>query len=281
MLLRTARRQMRRWKALLRWRRFSLSGVPILFANSFPKSGTHLLTQILQGFPAVGPAVESGLPALVTFDGYNGRQRSPDAILGDLERLLPGDIAYGHLHALPPAVEFLRRDGIAAYFILRDPRDVVVSHVHYVTDMEQDHIHHAYYTQTLSSFDQRLRTSILGMPGEVIPFPDIAQRFAPFLGWLDLPQILSLRFEDLITDRDLALNRVLDHAVQRGFPLLIDRPEALCRLAEGIDPLRSPTFRSGRVGGWKENFSPENKELFKEIAGELLVRLGYEQDLNW
>ncbi len=36
---------------MLRWRRLSFTGVPILFANSFPKSGTHLLTQVLQGFP--------------------------------------------------------------------------------------------------------------------------------------------------------------------------------------------------------------------------------------
>jgi hypothetical protein len=279
--LRLARRQVRRWQALLRWRRTSLAGIPILFANSFPKSGTHLLTQILQGFPGVGPAVDSGLPAVVTFDGYSGRQRSSQAILSDLQRLLPGDIAYGHLHALPPAVDFLRRDGIAAWFILRDPRDVVISHVHYITEMEPDHIHHAYYTQTLTSFDQRLRTSILGMPGEDIPFPDIAGRFAPYLGWLEQPQVLSLRFEQLIIDRDRALGSVLDHAVQHGFPLCIDRPEALRRLAGAIDPQRSPTFRSGKVGGWKEKFSPENTALFKEIAGDLLVRLGYESDLNW
>ena len=279
--MRIARRRVRRWQALLRWRRHSLRGVPILFANSFPKSGTHLLTQILQGFSSVGPVVESGLPAVVTFNGQTGRQRSPDEILSDLERLLPGDIAYGHLHAQSPAVDFLRRDGIAAYFILRDPRDVVVSHVHYITEMETGHIHHTYYTQTLTDFDQRLRTSILGMPGEEIPFPDIAQRFAPYLGWLEQPQVLSLRFEELITDRDQALDRVLDHAVQRGFPLLIDCPTALQRLAGSIDPLRSPTFRSGKIGGWKEKFSPDNKALFKETAGDLLVRLGYEQDQNW
>ena len=37
--------------------------------------------------------------------------------------------------------------GLAAYFILRDPRDVVVSHVHYITEMEPNHIHHRYYTE--------------------------------------------------------------------------------------------------------------------------------------
>jgi len=281
LLPRLIRRQMRRWKVLLRWRRISLAGVPILFANSFPKSGTHLLTQILQGFPAIGPAVDSGLPAVVTFEGSTGRERPADEILIDLERLLPGDIAYGHLHAAPEVAGFLCRDHVAAYFILRDPRDVVVSHVHYVTEMEPDHIHHAYYTAGLTDFDQRLRTSILGLPGEEIPFPDITQRFAPYLGWLEQTQVLSLRFEDLITEQDQALNRVLDHAVQRGFSPAQDRSAAIRALAESIKPSRSPTYRSGKIGGWKEKFSPENKALFKEIAGDLLIRLGYEPDHNW
>jgi hypothetical protein len=278
---RLARRRLRRWGALLRWRRTSLQGVPVLFANSFPKSGTHLLTQVLQGFTRLGPTVESGLPAIVTYRGDTGRERQPGEIMADLERLLPGDIAYGHLHALPQAVQYLCQTGFAAFFILRDPRDVVVSHVHYVTDIEPDHIHHAYYTQVLQDFDQRLRTSILGLPDENIPFPDIYQRFAPYVGWLEHGEVLSLRFEDFLQDRDGTLKMILDHATQRGFPLTQDRQVAIQVLADSIDPQRSPTFRSGKAGGWQAQFSPENKAVFKQVAGDLLLRLGYETDDSW
>jgi hypothetical protein len=62
---------------------------------------------------------------------------------------------------------------------------------------------------------------------------------------------------------------------------MVGRERAIQVLAEHIDPGRSPTFRSGRVGGWKEQFSPENKRLFKDVAGELLIRLGYESNLDW
>jgi sulfotransferase 6B1 len=275
------RRRLRRWRALLRWRRFSLNGVPVLFANSFPKSGTHLLTQVLQGFPQIGPAVDSGLPAVVTFEGDSGRERPAAEILADLQRLLPGDLSYGHLHSLPQVVELLCQPGYAAYFILRDPRDVVVSHVHYVTEIEPNHIHHRYYAEVLQNFDQRLRTSILGLPDEIIPFPDIYQRFAPYLGWLEHPEVLCLRFEDFVTSRQETLRLVFDHAVQRGFPTALQRTEAIKILADNIDPQRSPTFRSGKIGGWQAQFSPENKTLFKEIAGDLLVRLDYEQDNDW
>jgi len=278
---RLLRRRLRRWAVLLRWQRLSLEGVPVLFANSFPKSGTHLLTQVLHGFPEIGPAVDSGLPAAVTFIGETGRQRSTDEILGDLRRLLPGDIAYGHMHALPEVVGELCGERFAAYFILRDPRDVVVSHVHYVTDIEPGHIHHTYYTQVLTDFDQRLRTSILGLPDSEVPFPDIYQRIEPYLVWLERREVLCLRYEDFIMDQEQALGSVFDHAVERGFPARLPRPEAIRSLAASIDPRRSPTFRSGKVGGWRDQFSPENKGIFKEVTGNLLQRLGYEPGNDW
>lgn len=281
LLARLARRQVRRWQTLVHWRRFSFTGVPALFANSFPKSGTHLLTQVLHGFTRLGPAVDSGLPAIVTYEGNTGRERPAADILADLERLLPGDIAYGHLHALPDAANRLCQPYFAAYFILRDPRDVVVSHVHYVTEIETNHIHHKYYTQELSDFDQRLKTSILGLPDEQIPFPDIYSRFAPYLGWLERPEVLTLHFEDFLQDRKHTLEIVFDHAVRRGFPTTLNRADAAGVLAESIDPGQSPTFRSGKAGTWRAQFSPQNKDLFKDVAGDLLIRLGYERDRNW
>lgn len=280
MAARLVRRSGRRLAQRMRYRRASLSGVPILFANSFPKSGTHLLTQILQGMTRLGPVVDSGLPAVVTFEGDSGRPRPPAEILGDLRRLLPGDIAYGHLHAMPEVVDFLCRPGYALYFILRDPRDVVVSHVHYVTEMAPEHIHHTYY-QSLDGFAERLRTSILGRPEFANEFPDIRRRFDPYTSWLDRPEVLTLRFEDLIRDRRSALSSILEHAQRRGFPLQIDHQSALHLLEGSIDPQRSPTFRSGRIGGWQAQFDEENKRLFKKVSGDLLIRLGYESDDDW
>lgn len=281
MRARLARRRLRRLVQCLHYRRLSLRGVPVLFANSFPKSGTHLLTQVLQGFSHIGPAVDSGLPALVTFEGDSGRMRTLAEVQGDLRRLLPGDIAYGHLHAWPEVVDFLCQPGFVAYFILRDPRDVVVSHVFYVTEMEPRHVHHRYYAQELRTFSERLRASIAGIPDSATPLPDIRQRFLPYMGWLEHPQVLALRYEELLADRHAALGRVYDHAVQRGFPARFDRERALAILEAGLNPHRSPTFRSGKAGGWREYFSPEIKRLFKDIAGDLLVKLGYEQDNDW
>jgi hypothetical protein len=278
----------RLWRRADQARRFgSLAASPVLFANSFPKSGTHLLTQVMHGFTRLGPAVDSGLTAVVTFDGFTGRRRGVDEILADLRRFLPGDIGYGHVHAFPEALELLSGPGYATYFILRDPRDVVVSHVHYVAEMAPAHIHHRYYQEVLSSDDERLRASICGVSVDELaqanngqpvlePLPDIRERFAPFLGWLARPQVLVLRYEDFLIDRQVTLERVFDHAVTRGFRPQVAREQALRILSDSIDPARSPTFRSGKVGGWKNSLTPEHTARFAEVAGDLLIRLGYE-----
>jgi hypothetical protein len=106
--------------------------------------------------------------------------------------------------------------------------------------------------------------------------PDIRARFEPYLGWLEHSEVLVLRYEDFIRERSEALARVLDHAVNRGFKLAIDRQAALLVLDESIDPARSPTFRSGKIGGWQKSFTGEHNKLFTRLAGDLLSGLGYE-----
>ena len=181
----------------------------------------------------------------------------------------------------PEIAAALCREGVAPYFILRDPRDVVVSHVFYVTELEPNHVHHRYYTEELHTFEERLKTSILGRPELENPFPDIRGRFVPYIGWLDKPEMLLLHFEDFILDRQVALGRVLDHAIARGFAYQGDPTTAVEILSNKIAPENSPTFRSGKVGGWRKHFTPEIKALFKDVSGDLLIRLGYEQDMNW
>ena len=268
-----------------------LSNSPVFFANSFPKSGTHLLTQVMHGFTHIGPAVDSGLPAVVTFESFTGRQRSEAEILGDLRRFLPGDIGYGHLHATPEIAAFLCQDRTAAYLILRDPRDVAISHVHYVTEMKPKHVLHRYYQEHLHSFDERLSASIegvtnveleiaLGEPTQA-SLPGIRARFEPFLGWLARLEVMVLRYEDFISERGQALEKVLDHALECGFKLSILRTSAIQILEQSINPQRSPTFRSGKVGGWRAAFTEDHKQAFKDIAGDLLLLLGYETNQDW
>ncbi len=254
-------------------------GWPILLGISFPKSGTHLLDQILLGFSKVAPFSRRLHSFYAEYEGESGRKRAPQKAIDWLDSLRPRDIASAHLFSRPEAVDRVIKPRFVPYFIFRDPRDVAVSHVFYVTDMEAKHVHHDYY-QSLSDFNERLKVSILGRPELDIEFPNIAERFAPYLGWLDHPEVMKIHFEDLVNDRAATLNRIIDHFLTR-VPLTTPRNVILDSLESSINPGKSPTFRSGRTGEWKKFFMPEHKKIFKDVAGELLIKLGYEKNNDW
>jgi len=255
------------------------SDLPILLGISFPKSGTHLLDQILLGFSNVAPYAKRLHSFYAEYEGESGIKRAPEQAIRWLDSLRPRDVASAHLFARPEAVMRVRSPKFIPFFIFRDPRDVVVSHVFYVTEMEKNHVHHAYY-QSLPDFDSRLKASILGRPDAGIEFPNIAERFAPYMDWLNHPEILAIHFEDLIHDRAATLTHILDHFLAR-VPLRTSSELILVSLESSINPSRSPTFRSGKTGEWKKFFTEEHKKIFKDAAGDLLIRLGYEKTKDW
>jgi hypothetical protein len=253
--------------------------LPILLGISFPKSGTHLLDQILLGFANVAPYARRLHSFYAEYDGESGVKHAPEQALRWLDSLRTCDVGSAHLFARPEAAARVCSPRFIPFFIYRDPRDVVVSHVFYVTGMEARHVHHAYY-QSLPDFDARLNVSILGRKDTDIEFPNIAERFAPYLDWLNQPEVLTIHFEDLINDRVQTLTRILGHFLAR-VPLQTPRQLILDSLESAINPARSPTFRSGKTGDWKRHFTEEHKGIFKEVAGNLLIRLGYERDDDW
>ncbi len=270
-------------KAIQRRRLASLSapeaGWPILLGISFPKSGTHLLDQILTGFSKFAPFAKRVHSFYAEYEGESGRKRAPEQASAWLDSLSPLDVASAHLFARPEAVTRVTSGRFVPYFIFRDPRDVVVSHVFYVTEMEPSHVHHQHYNK-LKTFGERLRTSILGIPDSEVEFPNIAERFAPYIDWLNHAQVMAIHFEDLVHAREQTLNGILSHFVA-GHPLSARRETMLSALESSINPEKSPTFRSGKTGEWKNHFTEADKNIFKDVAGDLLVRLGYEKNNDW
>ena len=254
-------------------------GWPVLLGISFPKSGTHLLDQILLGFSYVAPFSKRLHSFYAEYEGTSGLKRPPEQALAWLDSLRSRDIASAHLFARADAVARVCSPKFVPYFIFRDPRDVVVSHAFYVTNMEVRHVHHDYYA-SLPDFNSRLTVSIVGKPNIDIEFLNIADRFAPYLGWLEYPEVLSIHFEDLMNERTTTLAHVLDRFLMR-VPLHSQRQVILNSLESSINPAKSPTFRSGKTGEWKQYFTNEHKKIFKDVAGDLLLKLGYESNYDW
>lgn len=253
--------------------------LPILLGISFPKSGTHLLDQILLGFSKAAPYAKRLHSFYAEYEGDSGKKRDAQQSIQWLDSFGSCDIASAHLFARPEVVARVCTPNFIPYFIFRDPRDVVVSHVFYVTEMESRHVHHTYY-QSLPDFDARLMVSILGRPDAENEFPNIAERFEPYMDWLNHDEVLALHFEDLIHDRTATLTRIMDHFLTRA-PVQASRELILESLEASINPTKSPTFRTGKTGEWKKYFTDEHKKLFKDAAGDLLIKLGYEKNNDW
>src|SRR5271157_144087 len=266
-------------QAILRWKRFSFNDAPPVFGNSKPKSGSHLLLQILNGFTQIMPYryVDANPIRTIT---KGGKRKTQNEILDELKKIPNGVIGWGYLEATKENVSFLASSGRVNYFIYRDPRDMLVSQVFFATDMYEEHGMHAYY-KSLPDFGARLKVAITGIDQDGLHMVSVKQRYEGVFQWLEQKNVMCIRFEDLINNRDATLNSMLDDVEKTGYKIPTPREKALSTLIEAIQPKKSRTFRSGKTGGWREHFTDEHKKLFKDVAGDLLVRLGYEKNNNW
>lgn len=276
--LKQLRWRARRVETSFRWGAGNLRRAPRVFGNAMPKSGSHLLTQVLRGLTELGPFVNPGFPP-VNRDEAN-RSLPDEKIFEGIYRMCSGDIRYGYIQAREPYLSLLTQPEQATIFIYRDPRDMLVSHVFYATDLNEDHGMHAYY-ERLDRMEDRLNAAIEGVTDPDFSLSNVRERYDAYLGWLDQPDIFCIRFEDLILERDVALAKLLGYLEVRGLDLQIPREQAIETIQAGIAPQKSGTFRKGQPGNWREHFTEANKVRFKAVAGDLLVRLGYEDGDDW
>jgi len=266
-------------QAIVRWKRFSFHDAPPIFGNSKPKSGSHLLLQILNGFTQIMPYRYVDAEPVRTIKKDGGR-RTVDEILADLKRVPEGVIGWGYVEATEENASFLTETGRVNYFIYRDPRDMLISQVFFATDMHEEHGMYEYYN-SLPDFGERLKFAITGIDEDGLKMVSVKQRYEGVFQWLEQKNVLCIRFEDLINNRDAALNVMLNEVEKTGYQISTPREQALTVLIEAIQPKKSHTFRSGKTGGWKEYFTDEHKKLFKDVAGDLLIKLKYEKNNDW
>jgi len=209
-----------------------------------------------------------------------GRRRNQTEIIRELENLPDGVIGWGYVEATPENVSFLTGAGRVNYFIYRDPRDMLISHVFFATDMQEEHGMHDYYN-SLSDLSARLKVAITGINRDGLHMVSVKQRYEGVFQWLEQKNVFCIRFEDLINNRDATLNAMLGEVEKTGYRIPTPREQAIDILIEAIQPKKSRTFRAGKTGSWREFFTEEHKKLFKNVAGDLLIRLGYEQDNEW
>jgi hypothetical protein len=252
--------------------------LPIVFGNAIPKSGSKLLFNILRGLPKVGPFVDTGLNEIKPY--FNDRPTPQSWIRAQLQALEPGDVRFGYLYATTENMAQLSQPGWAHFLILRDPRDVVVSEVFYALEINPDHLLHEQLA-SLEDMEARLNMLIRGIPHGPLARVDVRGHYRRFLPWLQQENVHAVRFEDLLERPRPALSAMLTHLTERGFDPKISHETAVDVLQRQMAPEKSETFRKGKTGEWRNHFTERNMQVFKDVAGDLLIRLGYESDADW
>lgn len=262
------------------------SSKSLIICNSYPKSGTHLLYQILYSLPDLVKWDD-----IVSVQALCGIMNTASHLRWKIGSAPSGSIVRSHLMHCDEILNILREFNCKTLFIYRDLRDVAVSHARWVMQEDRIFLHDVYQKQ--KGFDEHLMSSILGVPvgspfGSNISQPNIGQDFSRWKGWIYEPTALAVKFEDLVGERGGSSEEVRLQMVEKiaHFLELDLTPEQIEKKfsSHAMNPEESHTFLKGgkgATGGWKAKFKEEHKEAFKRVAGETLIELGYEQDMDW
>ncbi len=198
-----------------------------------------------------------------------------------LGRCPRGRFVTAHARFHPCLSELVAELRFRHILLLRDPRDVAVSHSFYML-RDVQHQHHEYYARKLKSDGECLMASLRGFQvGAENYLPPIGESFARTCPgrsiiprWWSVSRIWQAgrrgRREATRGDRT---HRTLCGSVAEPGGSVADRTEDV---RQG-----SLTFRKGQTGDWRHHFGEVHKRAFKETAGEILISLGYENDQNW
>ena len=264
---------------------------PRIMVVSLPKSGTHVVVSILRLLPGLTRQRRLMLNRKLRWHPFNfvpfvGAERCLIGITGprqvkiaalahNLGRIGPWRFATGHVPYQPKVLALFDRLGITPFFMLRNPRDVVVSSVFYAV-RKTDHYRHSAIT-SFATMQARLRASIVG---GVTPRGDrylgLGQQLDSVIPYTCDPRVMTIRFEELVGgqgggDDEVQAIRIAEIAKRIGFGL--DAAEAR-RIGQEMFG-RGRTFRAGRIGGWQEYWDEELETLFQEHAGDQARQLGY------
>lgn len=258
-----------------------------LFLNGFPKSGLHLLALMIA--PIAKPIDKEDVwkniwAGMFTGNGWSNEPGNMDAMLFKTSRLSDGHYLLSHCGYDDSVERFLWYSGIAHIFIYRDPRDIAVSQIYHIFN-ENDTFSHPdkiYYMKM--GLEKALEAVISGTDR----FPGVMDRWQHYAQWLNVPWVMSVRFEDIRQNPRATAANILNYVLNRVPLMLGNRVEIEpASLDDAVNTMvetarqteYSATFRRGVVGEWQELFSERHVELFKQSDKDnWLERLGYRWD---
>lgn len=236
---------------------------------TIPKSGTHLITRCVKKITNQSSVGEM-------------RHHSDDDWIEQLEYYWDNDTHYGmHRFFSEELAEKLFDHNFKVIFMIRDPRDQTVSVLNWLLEGKWPNtLDPIMFTDTLSN-EEKLHEVITG---ERFGFSTLTRYVSSHLGWMfySHPNIHVVRFEDLVGskgggDDEKQLETILNIAKHIDVPLSQEQAISIAKKLFG----NTNTFRRGQIGAWKSTFEQEHRDAFKQVFGQELIEMGYEQNFDW
>lgn len=269
---------------------------------TMPKTGTHLMRPLLEFFTGKDSvsywSKEIDLPKDYLYNKEATDQlisistnvqaywlQQPvdtNSFMKVLDRLdANNDFLVTHAPYSKQMEELLKERNAITFFLIRDPRDWIVSVIKHPpisgVDIFGGPIGDRHFLSLNN--DQKIRYILEGTP----VYYSILETYHRFLGWKNSPVCCALRFEALLGPRggSYSVSEQIAELRKIADALYIDVDDDI--LLEAFDESFGvgKVFSKAKTGSWKEYFNAENKELFKQRLGTLLIELGYEKDNNW
>lgn len=266
------------------WRSADITKTKKLFLNSIPKSGTHLLTGLIQqlGFTHSGlivsastadesPAHDSGLlvgissPARINVDYFS-------SIISKIDS---NSFHYGHVPYSDQLHEALEKFDLAMILLYRDPRAVALSLVNYVLRLPE-HPYHDYFA-SCSSLDEQIKSIALGAANS---FNENKPLFLPLndwydavMGWVNYPKAHFLSYEDVVGEKGGGNQRTQRDTLLKlaSFLDLTSNLEQVRSLQSSVFDTTSPTFHSGQIDSWQTLMNDELITYLNDHAAHALA----------
>lgn len=212
--------------------------VPRVFTSSMPTCETNVLQQVVHALfgNRIGPLALLG-----------GHRTQATGFREGLQSPRPNEFAQGHLSFADQLVEIVNDIGPRMAMILRDPRDVVVSLVHFrerlhdTNDVVSSHPNECEHTRT-----DRLGAGSLGFHHAGGVRPDFAPFARSFLPWEHWSGASCVQFEEHVDplQQPVPLRRVYDELM--GWREALERPPR--RLAARVRSTHAGPVHAGCRG---------------------------------